>query len=892
MQANFKTFNLTYPMKKLLLFLLAALSGALTAVADDYTELLTNGACNGTYSGWNVMNGGSGWDIGNEEDGSHSFVSSYEPCMLWQTIDLLQKGLSAEAIDKGQIKCKASAEMRTTWAENNKGAEICSVTIDMLDGSENTLSTITVLDDESVYLAWTAFSREFNIVSGTRKLKYVVIGCDPIGWAGQYGPRFRNLSLMTGGEGEVPEPELVLLTCIKSTGAQAFNTGYTHKANTKVVMDCNVVQDHQHNWEALFGASLGNYTRNAFCFFSRTDGRDIPCFNRSGNEPRGEGFVYGERITIVASGKTATWYKATDPNNAAGSVTTTGTADDGQTPMLLFNLNTPNNPGGMSLDTSPSVMTLYGCKIYEGETLVRDFVPATRDNLVGLYDNVTGSFSGSVTSTPFEAGETIDIQTVPWGDNEGGWCGKTNVNDGKNVYYTITKDENGEEHLTISKNPDAVGNDCCIGHYDVYSRPAPWLDYIRNGTMVSIKSYTNYLVIEDGVTGIGTQAFNSLFQMKTVIIPASVTRIYNNAFSDCNKVTDVYCHADPNSLTWNDTRIDDFNTNQPKSTKMHVYTRYLNTYREKFPDANVTFAGDFSENGIIHDCAVDGHEWSEWQMTPPTCTEDGKQYRFCIYCGLEEDDVIPATGHMWDGGVCIQCGKTRLWRNGFCGKPDVNGGKNVSYILTTDAEGKEFITISKSPDAVGSDCSIREYDVSAGNPQPWIDVQYTYYDDGSIRGYSLKSYGEYLVIEDGVTGMGDRAFYHCQTLNTITIPASVTSIGRRAFLECDKVTDVYCHADPDKLTWNDHLSDDFNTDTSMIRSTKMHVFSPYLSAYQNKFPNLNVTFVGDLEDFDDGIASPIEEIEAEGAIYNLAGQRLEKMQKGINIVNGKKILVK
>ena len=30
--------------------------------------------------------------------------------------------------------------------------------------------------------------------------------------------------------------------------------------------------------------------------------------------------------------------------------------------------------------------------------------------------------------------------------------------------------------------------------------------------------------------------------------------------------------------------------------------------------------------------------------------------------------------------------------------------------------------------------------------------------------------------------------------------------------------------------------------------------------------------------------------EKEGAIYNLAGQRLQKMQKGMNIVNGKKIL--
>ena len=28
----------------------------------------------------------------------------------------------------------------------------------------------------------------------------------------------------------------------------------------------------------------------------------------------------------------------------------------------------------------------------------------------------------------------------------------------------------------------------------------------------------------------------------------------------------------------------------------------------------------------------------------------------------------------------------------------------------------------------------------------------------------------------------------------------------------------------------------------------------------------------------------------DGAIYNLAGQRISKMQKGINIINGKKVL--
>ena len=44
------------------------------------------------------------------------------------------------------------------------------------------------------------------------------------------------------------------------------------------------------------------------------------------------------------------------------------------------------------------------------------------------------------------------------------------------------------------------------------------------------------------------------------------------------------------------------------------------------------------------------------------------------------------------------------------------------------------------------------------------------------------------------------------------------------------------------------------------------------------------------EDDATGIVAPIGETEEETTIYNLSGQRLNKMQKGINIVNGKKVL--
>ena len=41
-----------------------------------------------------------------------------------------------------------------------------------------------------------------------------------------------------------------------------------------------------------------------------------------------------------------------------------------------------------------------------------------------------------------------------------------------------------------------------------------------------------------------------------------------------------------------------------------------------------------------------------------------------------------------------------------------------------------------------------------------------------------------LVIEDGVTSIGDHAFYGCSGITSIIIPDNVTAIGRAAFWHC------------------------------------------------------------------------------------------------------------
>ena len=67
---------------------------------------------------------------------------------------------------------------------------------------------------------------------------------------------------------------------------------------------------------------------------------------------------------------------------------------------------------------------------------------------------------------------------------------------------------------------------------------------------------------------------------------------------------------------------------------------------------------------------------------------------------------------------------------------------------------------------------------SGGMRAPWVKINRIYNNL------------ETVVISDGVTSIGEYAFYYCENLKNITIPSSVKSIGMGAFYHCDALASI------------------------------------------------------------------------------------------------------
>ena len=145
-----------------------------------------------------------------------------------------------------------------------------------------------------------------------------------------------------------------------------------------------------------------------------------------------------------------------------------------------------------------------------------------------------------------------------------------------------------------------------------------------------------------------------------------------------------------------------------------------------------------------------------------------------------------------------------------------------------------------------------------------------------------------IVIPDGVTHISTGAFLNCSSLSSISLPESLELIEGRAFQDIADGAQIYCYAkEPAQIYENTF---DFNGTLHVSQGCKGKYQK---AAFWKNFANIIDDLVGGASYDETGILAPMNDnADAAGSLLDLQGRPASKTQKGIVILNGKKVLVR
>ena len=156
------------------------------------------------------------------------------------------------------------------------------------------------------------------------------------------------------------------------------------------------------------------------------------------------------------------------------------------------------------------------------------------------------------------------------------------------------------------------------------------------------------------------------------------------------------------------------------------------------------------------------------EVTPPTTPTDGKTR---VYIHLEYGRTSPMLG------VCPKGTVTVDWGDGT--KPDTLTGTSTTTVKWTPTH--EYTAPGDYVISLTVEGTMGFYGNVSNNQYSGI---LRYASGADTRNRAYQNAVQKVEIGEGVTSIGNNAFYNCYSLASITIPESVTSIGSNAFRSC------------------------------------------------------------------------------------------------------------
>lgn len=283
------------------------------------------------------------------------------------------------------------------------------------------------------------------------------------------------------------------------------------------------------------------------------------------------------------------------------------------------------------------------------------------------------------------------------------------------------------------------------------------------------------LSIPDSVTYIGMNAFNACSSLMHINIPNSLTIIESETFFGCANLTDI---SIPSSIV---------------SIESAAFADCVSLTSISIPDS-VTSIGE----GIFSNCI----KLSDVEL-PQSITRIEKRAFYNCY-GLKNID-IPSSVTIIENEAFSDCDNLlsvtfdvnvkRIGNSAFSNCESLN----TVYYSGSESDRANLVIGSGNNQLQNAVWIYNAADIVCGDDLTWslssegtltIHGSGPMYDFSKAPWYSNRNLILQVEIADGVTSIGEKAFYQCEKLNSITIPETVTSIGNQAFYYCSNLTEI------------------------------------------------------------------------------------------------------
>jgi len=263
------------------------------------------------------------------------------------------------------------------------------------------------------------------------------------------------------------------------------------------------------------------------------------------------------------------------------------------------------------------------------------------------------------------------------------------------------------------------------------------------------------VTIPNSVTTIGENVFTGCQSLNAITIPNSITTIGDNAFYDCRSLTSITI---PNSVT----TIGDRAFYNCISLTAVTIPNLLTSIGER------AFAGCRSLTAV----------------TIPNSTTTIGDYAFYYCISLTTVTVQWTNPLAINSNVFFDCGTNAV-------KLIVPQG-TVEVYASADVWNDFYIEGISAPTITGAcgDNLTWIYNIVNGTLAISGTGEMYNYSSTHSPWYNFRAKIRTLILPDGISTIGNWAFYICISLTEITIPNSVTSIGEMAFYNCIGLTEV------------------------------------------------------------------------------------------------------